>query len=275
MSWISELTGVHLGNIGAPVGAAIGSVIPGVGTTIGAGLGQALGALGSGKSVGEAAKQGVAAGGIGAALGAIPGVGDVVKNLGGDVEGAVAKIPGGSAILNAVKSGAAPITALGDFVKNNADTLLQGAAVVNAAANQGKANQYAGDALKMAQSAYDAKAPLRDAGIAGLQFASTHGNPFAAGFTGGSALPLAGAGNGTASPSPVAMPTAEALRMAPSGSSMPSDAPSVGAASVPPSMSRPGAAGPLKIATQNLNRGKPSPGLSRSNDLELQKLYQE
>lgn len=64
MSWFSKLTGIHLGNVGAPIGAAIGSFIPGVGTALGAGLGQALGSVGSGHSVGQAAAQGVGAYGI-------------------------------------------------------------------------------------------------------------------------------------------------------------------------------------------------------------------
>lgn len=58
MSWLSNLTGIHLGNIGAPIGAALGSVIPGVGTSIGAALGQGLGAIGSGSKPLSAIAQG-------------------------------------------------------------------------------------------------------------------------------------------------------------------------------------------------------------------------
>lgn len=50
MSWFSNATGIHLGNVGGIVGGALGSFIPGVGTALGAGLGNFLGGIGSGKN---------------------------------------------------------------------------------------------------------------------------------------------------------------------------------------------------------------------------------
>lgn len=83
MSWLSNATGIHLGNIGAPIGAAIGSIVPGVGTSIGAALGQGLGAMGSGKGVGQAVTQAAGTYAGGKVLGALGGmIGGKTSNTG-------------------------------------------------------------------------------------------------------------------------------------------------------------------------------------------------
>lgn len=56
MSWLSDRTGIHLGNVGAPVGALVGSFfgMP----QLGAALGQGVGSLGAGKNIGQSALSG-------------------------------------------------------------------------------------------------------------------------------------------------------------------------------------------------------------------------
>lgn len=108
MSWLSKITGIHLGNIGAPVGALLGSVIPGVGTSIGAGLGQGLGALGSHKNLKTAILQGAVAGGgtklAGMAAGKLKGLLDAGKASGVPFPGSGMPMPDLSAVPGAVDS---------------------------------------------------------------------------------------------------------------------------------------------------------------------------
>lgn len=191
MSWVSDRTGIHLGNIGAPVGAAIGSIIPGVGTALGAALGQGLGALGSGKSVGQAAVQGAGTYGIGKAIGAIPGM----SGVGNAVGGALEKIPGVSGIEqffhdhpeigNALGAGDGGVLGKvgGLLTGNHGMNALGAAGAVNAALLQNKANEYAKNALGAQQQAYNERAPLRTGGIQAMQSAMA-ANPYS-----GTAMP--------------------------------------------------------------------------------------
>ena len=92
-----------------------------------------------------------------------------------------------------------------DFLKNHGSDLLQGAGVADAAYREMQADKYATQAFKMAQDAYNAKAPLRAAGIAGMQAPTA--NPFstnqygAAGPPNPAPIPM-----GTAAPRPPAGP---------------------------------------------------------------------
>ena len=176
MSWLSQITGVHVSPKGFSVEPA--------------------------KLLGDAAA--LAIPGVGGALGKIPGIGGALSGLG-------AKLGGGAAIgavapllKNAVgggTSGASPDQGgSGGGILGSIEGLLTGngglnalgiAGGVNSAMQQSQANNYAKNALSGVQSSYDARAPLRTAGIQGLlspQTPSIAGlgsiaghNPFAAG----------------------------------------------------------------------------------------------
>ena len=90
MSWLSKATGIHWGNIGAPLGAAIGSVIPGIGTAIGAELGGAIGGLSGHKNnlAGNLIDLGAGFGG------AIPGVGGLLTGGLQKIGNVITDIPG-------------------------------------------------------------------------------------------------------------------------------------------------------------------------------------
>lgn len=158
MSWLSNALGIHLGNIGAPIGAAIGSIVPGVGTAIGAGLGGALGSLGQGKSVGQSVLNGAETYGAGKLAGAIPGLsgvlGSVASGAGGVLSNALGGLTGGG-------------SSSGGGI-NPAILALVAAQTANAA-NLGKtANDYSDKAWNLANDSYTSRAGLRDLGIKGL-----------------------------------------------------------------------------------------------------------
>lgn len=106
----------------------------------------------------------------------VPGMPDTSGGAGGSggsggLSGILSSIPGW--VLDGLKIG---LPAAVDWIKNNGSTLLQGAGVADAAYREMQADKYATQAFKMAQDAYNAKAPLRSAGISGM-LAPT-GNPF-------------------------------------------------------------------------------------------------
>lgn len=175
MSWLSKLTHIHLGNIGAPVGAVLGSVIPGVGTSLGAALGQGLGSIGSGKSVGQSLASGAGTY-LGAralsALGIGGGGGGSVDPEGDALYGAETSPGGGGGIMDSIGSflkspgGAAAISGLGSL----AGGIIQGKGQgqVAQADRDWQREQFAknyaissGTAAMGAQKSLDA-APLRD-----------------------------------------------------------------------------------------------------------------
>lgn len=170
MSWLSNATGIHLGNIGAPIGAALGSVIPGVGTAIGAGLGGAIGGMGHGDGLKSSLLQGAMAGGGAAALGGlaskIPGVSSAEQAIGGKL----GSIPGVGAASDFLKSHGGVgqlLGGAGDFLTGNGGKNALGIAEgVNAGMLQSKANDYAKSAAGSVSNSYDARAPLRAAGQA-------------------------------------------------------------------------------------------------------------
>jgi hypothetical protein len=98
LSWLSDRIGIHLGNVGGPIGAAIGSFIPGIGTTAGAALGQGLGAWGHGDGVKSALLQGGLTYGGGKAL-----------------EGLQHAFTGGGAASGGVQQAGAPMGSAGGF----------------------------------------------------------------------------------------------------------------------------------------------------------------
>lgn len=184
MSWLSQLTGIHLGNVGAPVGALLGSVVPGVGTALGAGLGQALGGIGSGKGVGPSLAQGagVYAGGklLGSALGALQGGGSANTDPNGGMADASTGGDGSQSWLQSLLHGAEGV---GSTLLNGAKNAvsgsgpgglslpvlgLAGAQVANAAQLGAKGNDYADKAFNLSNDSYGSRAGLRSAGIAGL-----------------------------------------------------------------------------------------------------------
>jgi len=165
MSWFADRTGIHLGNIGAPIGALVGSIVPGVGTALGAGLGQGLGALGSGKGVGTAAGQGAAAYGGAKVLGSVLGGGNSEGGSGGglDLSGLLGKLgPSVAGLLPHNASGGIDLGAL-------VNPALGGAAMLNAANLQKQSTDYANNAMNTVNQSYDSRAPLRTQGLAGLQ----------------------------------------------------------------------------------------------------------
>lgn len=220
MSWISNaigkipLVGHGLNEIGKFLpsgGQAIGSVLGPVGTVIGGAIDGNTTPLQ--KTIGNTVAGAAGAIASAGALGSIPGL--------GGLEGAIAKIPGGSAVMEAFKSGKVPIGSLLGFLKDHAGDILAAGNVVEAALRQGKADSYANKAYNTANDAYTAKAPLRMAGIEGMLHPQTpdisslrslattrSGNPFARG------LPMAGGATPTP---PVAPPVGAApgLPMAP------------------------------------------------------------
>ena len=183
--------GAALGPIGALIGGSIDGNTTPVQKDIGGAVAGAAGALGGGAL-------------LGGALGAIPGA--------SSVESALSNIPGASEILNAVKSGApGAIESLLGLLKNHAGDLMTAANVYEAAQRQGKADKFANQAINTATDAYNAKAPLRMAGLQGMLNPQTpdlsnlrslagsrSGNPFAR------TLPMAGG-----APSPVAPPVTQ------------------------------------------------------------------
>lgn len=148
----------------------------------------------------------------------IPGV-PGTDSSGGDSGGGIdwgsfiSKVPGW--VLDGLKIG---LPAAIDWMKKNSGTLIAGANVAEAAYRQMQADKYAGKAFDLASGAYNEKAPLRTAGIAGMLNPGANtpdlsalrmiagagsGNPFA------KALPMAGpqaVGNhGPGSPVPMPM----------------------------------------------------------------------
>jgi hypothetical protein len=170
VSWLSNATGIHLGNIGAPIGAALGSVIPGVGTAIGAGLGGAIGGMGHGDGLKSSLLQGALSGGGAAALGGlaskIPGVSSAESAITGKL-GSIPGVQGASDFLKSHGGLGSLLGQAGDFLGGNGGKnalgLAQGA---NAALLQKKSNEYASNAMGSVQGSWDARAPLRTQGQA-------------------------------------------------------------------------------------------------------------
>lgn len=175
------------------------------------------------------------AGGVagGAALGALGGaIGGKAGSAGGDTTGddgggnddPSSDNPGGGASGGNGGTDNIATQVLG-LIKQYGPTALEGLNIYQSAQNQGKADQYAQNAINGATDAYNAKAPLRALGIAGLQNPGANvpdlsnirqlstagsGNPFA------KALPVAGAATGFKAPAapPTAAPTQGALPLA-------------------------------------------------------------
>lgn len=188
MSWLSKKTGIHLGNIGAPIGALLGSVIPGVGTAIGAGLGQSLGAIGQKRPIGQALAQGVGAYAAGKAIPAGGGATGVLRALptftGSNMPNPVGTPPtssggGGNDWLGTLMGGLGTAAGkVGGYIKDNPmDVALAGLATAQgvnsakAAAQQGK---YSDAAINNAKQRWAAQAPLRNQGINGMLNKTTH-----------------------------------------------------------------------------------------------------
>lgn len=90
----------------------------------------------------------------------------VLGSLKGIASGVVSHLPG-AGLVGAVASHIPGLQGVGDFLSGNGG--MNGLAVaqgLNAAYTGKKAGDYAGDALKSVRQAYDANAPLRDAGRA-------------------------------------------------------------------------------------------------------------
>lgn len=94
------------------------------------------------------------------------GIWGTIANIGGDVWGTVEKILPKNADGSIDWGGA--LKDIGSWVKDNKDTILQGLSAVNNYQRTQKSDQYAQQALAGAKEAYDAKAPLRLAGQAGM-----------------------------------------------------------------------------------------------------------
>ena len=112
----------------------------------------------------------------------IPGV----DSGGIDWGSVISKIPGW--VIDGIKAG---LPAAIQWFKDNSGSLIQGAALADAVYRQTQSDKYAKQALSTAEDAYNAKAPLRSAGIQGMLTAGL-ANPFARG-----SLPLGGTVNPT------------------------------------------------------------------------------
>ncbi len=181
MSWLSNLTGIHIGsgptapslqpppevatdpslaaawaefqkNLNGTIGQAHAmnnGAIGLAGATAGAGaLGLLGGAGGAAGATQAGAAMGDAASGGSGILGTLEGL---AKGAGGDILGAI---------------------------KNYGGDALAGLNIYEAAKRQGQADKYAQSAYDTSKSAYDAKAPLRLAGQTGMLTAG-NANPFA------------------------------------------------------------------------------------------------
>lgn len=179
VSWLSQATGIHLGNIGAPVGAFLGSVIPGVGTALGAGLGQAIGGVGAGHGVAKSALEGAGVYGGSKLAGAISGMGGAPK----------ASIdPEGDALYGTETTPDPPSSGIGGYLRSllpsgggsatpgqpggtSTNPWLLGLAGLqgaNSAYLGQKSNALSDKALKGVEANYAERAPLRAAGLRGL-----------------------------------------------------------------------------------------------------------
>lgn len=94
------------------------------------------------------------------------GVWDTIKNIGGDVWGVIAGLLPKNADGSIDWGGA--LKDVGSWVKDNKDTILQGLSAINQYQRSQKSDEYAKRALDLATKSYDAKAPLREAGQAGM-----------------------------------------------------------------------------------------------------------
>lgn len=186
MSWLSKLTGIHLGNIGAPIGAALGSFIPGVGTAIGAGLGGALGGLGHGDGVAKSALEGATAYGGTKLAGAIANHMGTPSSSPAPSSGTLDPSDPNVDMNSVYGSDTAPqptdsgwLSKLGGVAKQivgggpggGTSPLLMGLAGLqgaNSAYLGNKANNFSNDALTSVKGSYAERAPLRSAAISGL-----------------------------------------------------------------------------------------------------------
>jgi hypothetical protein len=165
----------------------------GVGAPAAAGIlaAQAAGGklLKPGGNIGQAAKAGAINGGLGAlggVVGKIPGVSSLGSELGkipgvstighaiGGVGGALGRIPGVSEIGGAIGNAAGHLDlggiadAAGGFLKDHGDQLLQGAGAVTSALDAKSARDLENKALGIANGNWEARAPLRVAGVNGM-----------------------------------------------------------------------------------------------------------
>lgn len=167
----SMLGGAVLG----PVGSLVGSAANGsIGSDFGKGLANAAAMVGPGALAGAAkAIPGVSA--LGSAVQSIPGVG-AIEGAAQGVGSALSSIPGVQSVeqylqqhggLGSVLGGAAKD--VGGFLTGNGGRNALGLAEgVNAAMLEKKSEDYAKNAMGTAQSSYDARSPLRAAGIQGM-----------------------------------------------------------------------------------------------------------
>lgn len=212
-SWLSKRGGT-VGKVANDVGAVAKKVLPSPGGIIGSAAGPVGGIIGSlvtGHSPIEDAEKGAALAGPlalathdsptpGAPGGDTPTTDPATGQPG--PAGATPSTGGDMGVTDYIKKyGGDVIGALTQFAKDHGTTALEAWNIYNAAQRGAKSDQYAQDAIKGAQSAYDAKAPLRMQGIAGLQ------TPFTPDLSAINKLSTTGSGN----------PFAGALPMAPQG----------------------------------------------------------
>lgn len=94
------------------------------------------------------------------------GIWETIQNLGGDIWGAIAKV------LPKTADGSIDWGAIGSdvmkWVKENKGTILDGLSAYNQYERSKKSDEYAQKAIEAKQKSYDAKEPLRVAGMAGM-----------------------------------------------------------------------------------------------------------
>lgn len=185
MSWLSKATGVHISPKGFslsapdPLGTVkdivqnplplLGLALPGIGSALGGVLGSLPGAAA-----------------VGGALSSIPGASAVGSALGagGAAGAATSAIP--DAALGIGSGGSIGLGGFlgkaGEFLtKDGGKNALGVAQGINAALQQKKSNDYARQALDTVEGRYNAQAPLRAQGLAGLMRKDV-GNPYAGSF---------------------------------------------------------------------------------------------
>lgn len=219
--WLDQLVSRNQDSVGNLIKnvAPLAAIIPGVGPILSAGLGAAGQAIIPGSNLGNDIKQGAVSGaeGLGAAaLGGALGVPGLSTPSLGSAANSVAKGVGAATAPSSGGSGMSGIPGLSTITNalglgNNPLALAQAANEANLIS---QAQGYATNAANQAQANYNAKAPLRAAGISGMLNAQAPdlsgltairgSNPFAA-------VPV----QGSAQASPLGSPTLSAAMSVP------------------------------------------------------------
>lgn len=163
--WVKalEAAGLAATGVGAPASAALlgGASMLGGAIAPGGNIGTAAGQGVKGAALGGAA--GAAGSAIRGGIGAVSNGGSVI----GGVKSAASAVPGIKAVGSSLGGGSL-LDAAGGFLKDHGGSIVQGLAGVDAVRQQQQARDTQNKAIGYATDSYDARAPLRSAGQAGM-----------------------------------------------------------------------------------------------------------